>query len=395
MTAGPATQLVLTTPGRDFPVGGSTSLVLEVQDAFGNLVADGTTQVTFTPSGSAAISGVVTGTGDGAYGVAGAPEQITVNGGIVSVTLVGTQAGSFGVAFSNNAGLLDPPNDVIVAVGIGESVLIGHDDVSRYDPQTGQFEVVLDLDSPSRDVAADMSGDIYTTFEVFVGPGVETDLARNGLVVDTFPGAPGGLAVDLFTDTDGDDALDTSVLVGHGDGSGVVSRYDPLTGQSSIVLNSSAPSHDVAVDPSGDIYTTFETFVGPGFETDLARNGVVVDTFPGGSGGLAIDWITDTNGDDAPDTSVLVGHGESSGIVSRFDPASGQSDLVLTLSGFVEDVAVNSDGDIYTTSEISSGPGFDTRLRKNGLDADLLPANPAVWLRCRSPSPAPLRCLPG
>lgn len=302
VTAGPATQLVLTTPGSDFPVGGSTSLVLEVQDAFGNLVADGTTQVTFTPSGSAAISGVVTGTGDGAYGVAGAPEQVTVNGGIVSVTLVGTQAGSFGLAFSNNAGLLDPPNDVIVAVGIGDSVLVGHGDVSRYDPETGQSEVVLDLGSPSRDVAADMSGNIYTTFEVFVGPG---------------------------------------------------------------------------------------------FETDLARNGVVVDTFPGGSGGLAVDFITDTNGDDAPDTSVLVGHGDASGVVSRFDPASGQSDLVLTLSEFVEDVGVNASGDIYTTSEMPNGPSFETRLRKNGLDADLLPGEPGGLASVPLPEPGSVALFAG
>ena len=110
---------------------------------------------------------------------------------------------------------------------------------------------------------------------------------------------------------------------------------------------------------------------------------------------MAIDSFTDTNGDDAPDTSVLVGHGDASGIVSRFDPASGQSDLVLTFSEFAEDVAVNSTGDIYTTSEIPSGPGFDTRLRKNGLVADLLPGEPGGLAPVPLPEPGFVVLLAG
>jgi hypothetical protein len=364
--------------------------VLEVQDAFGNRVSDDATHVTFTPAGGAAISGVATGTGDGAYGAPGEPEQVTVSAGIVSITLGGMQIGTFSVSFANSAGLQNPPADVIVTEEIADTVLIGHgnpdDVVSRYDAQTGQSEVALDLIAPSRDVAADARGNIYTTREVFVGPGFETDLARNGIVVDTFPGAPGGLAVDLFT---------ASVLVGHGDGSGIVSRYDTLTGQSSAVLALSAPTRDVAVDWSGDIYTTSEVFVDPGFETDLARNGVVVDTFPGAPGGLAVDLSTDMNGDTAPDTSVLVGHGNASGVVSRFDPGSGQSNPVLTLSGIVEDVVVNSTGDIYTTSEIPSGPGFDTRLLENGLDADLLSGEPGGLAVVPLPEPGSAALLAG
>ena len=109
-------------------------------------------------------------------------------------------------------------------------------------------------------------------------------------------------------------------------------------------------------------------FVGPGFETDLARNGVVVDTFPGAPGGLTVDLFAAT--------SILVGHGDASGVVSRYDPASGLSNPVLALSEIVEDVAVNSTGDIYTTSEIPNGPGSDTRLRENGAEADVLPGAP-------------------
>ena len=56
---------MLTGPGADFGVGGGTTVTVQVQDAGGNLVAgDSTTQVTFSPTGSAAITGVNTGAGD-------------------------------------------------------------------------------------------------------------------------------------------------------------------------------------------------------------------------------------------------------------------------------------------------------------------------------------------
>ena len=82
----------------------------------------------------------MTGTGDGAYGVPGAPEQVTVGAGIVSVTLAGTQVGTFSVSFSNNAGLQNPPDDVIVAAGDRRHRPDRSRDagaVSRYDAQTG------------------------------------------------------------------------------------------------------------------------------------------------------------------------------------------------------------------------------------------------------------------
>ena len=100
---------MLTSQGSDFQAGGSTSLVVAVRDAFGNPVADDTTQVTFTPSGSAAVSSVVTGTGDGVYGVPGAPEQVTVSAGVASITLADTKAETFSVSFDNNGGLSNPP----------------------------------------------------------------------------------------------------------------------------------------------------------------------------------------------------------------------------------------------------------------------------------------------
>ena len=124
-------------------------------------------------------------------------------------------------------------------------------------------------------------------------------------------------------------------------------------------------------------------------------NGVVVDTFPGAPGGLAVDRFTDTNGDAAPDTSVLVGHGDASGVVSRYDPASGQSEPVLTLSGFVEDVAVNSTGDIYTTSEIRAVRASIRGSARTASDADLLPGEPGGLAVVPLPEPGSVALIAG
>ena len=114
-----ATQLVLTGPGADFEVGGSTTLTVQVQDAGGNLIAaDGTTQVTFSPTGSAHVTGVGTGAGDGSYGVPGGAETVTVVGGVATVFLGDLVPETFQVAFSNDAGLVNPPSRALEAFAV-------------------------------------------------------------------------------------------------------------------------------------------------------------------------------------------------------------------------------------------------------------------------------------
>ncbi|MBI1908427.1 hypothetical protein HYS28_03350, partial [Candidatus Uhrbacteria bacterium] len=108
----PATQVVETTVGSDFNAGGSTSLTVQVQDGFGNLVtSDNATQITFSPTLSGTVSGVTTGTGDASYGVAGGAETVTVAGGVASITITDTVAETFQIAFTNNAALSNPAND--------------------------------------------------------------------------------------------------------------------------------------------------------------------------------------------------------------------------------------------------------------------------------------------
>jgi hypothetical protein len=114
VSASAAASVALTTPGTDFAAGASTSLSVSIEDAFGNLVAsDSTTQVTFSPSGSGNISGVSVGTGDGSYGVVGGPETVTVTSGVATITLEDLVIETLNVAMTNDAGLLDPPNDSI------------------------------------------------------------------------------------------------------------------------------------------------------------------------------------------------------------------------------------------------------------------------------------------
>jgi hypothetical protein len=115
VSTGAPDQLVLTLAGSDFAAGVGTSLEVEVQDASGNRITDDTTtQVTFTPSGSAAITGINTGTGDGSYGAPATAETVTVVGGVVAISLGDTVAESFTVSFANDAALANPPPDDIV-----------------------------------------------------------------------------------------------------------------------------------------------------------------------------------------------------------------------------------------------------------------------------------------
>jgi adhesin/invasin len=74
---------------------------------------DDTTQITFTPGGSAAVTAVTTGSGDGSYGVPGGAETLTVAGGQASVVLTDLVAETFAVDVANDAGLANPPADSI------------------------------------------------------------------------------------------------------------------------------------------------------------------------------------------------------------------------------------------------------------------------------------------
>ena len=114
VSADTATQVVITGAGIDFAAGGTTTLTVEVQDTYGNLVSsDNTTTVTFSPTLSGTISDVTTGTGDGSYGAAGGAEAVTVAGGTATVVLTDTVAETFEVAITNGSGLTNPSNDSI------------------------------------------------------------------------------------------------------------------------------------------------------------------------------------------------------------------------------------------------------------------------------------------
>jgi subtilisin family serine protease len=116
---GSAIQLVLTGPGADFEVGGGTTLTVQVQDVGGSLVSDdGATQVTFSPTGNARITGVATGAGDDSYGAPGGAETVTVAGGVAAVSLGDLVPESFQVAFTNNAGLTNPPSHPLEAIAV-------------------------------------------------------------------------------------------------------------------------------------------------------------------------------------------------------------------------------------------------------------------------------------
>ena len=101
-------------PGVDFVAGGSTSLQIQIKDAFGNTVSsDSTTHVTFSPTLSGAVTGVTVGTNVSGTGLPGDPRTVQVATGIVNVTLQDTVAETFEVAFSNNQSLSNAANDSI------------------------------------------------------------------------------------------------------------------------------------------------------------------------------------------------------------------------------------------------------------------------------------------
>lgn len=125
ITPAAASQLALTGAGSNFITGGTTTLIIQVQDSLGNLRnTDSATQVTFAPTNSGRITAVTTGTGDGSYGVAGGAETVTVAGGVATVTVGDAVSETFQVAFTNNGGLTNPANRSLTASNSATQVAI-------------------------------------------------------------------------------------------------------------------------------------------------------------------------------------------------------------------------------------------------------------------------------
>ena len=113
--------MVITQPGADFTVGGTTNLGAAVQTAGGSTVTtDNTTQITFDPTLSGRVQALVTGTLISPAtlpAAVGAPVTVRVASGVAAVTLTDAVAETFQVAITNNAGLTNPANDSITVTG--------------------------------------------------------------------------------------------------------------------------------------------------------------------------------------------------------------------------------------------------------------------------------------
>jgi hypothetical protein len=110
VSPGAATQVVVSVAPADIVAGGTTTLTVEVQDAEGNLVtSDNATVITFDPTLSGTISGVVTGTLQTApLGVPGDAEGVQVAGGVATVVLTDTVVETFDVAMTSAPVLTNP-----------------------------------------------------------------------------------------------------------------------------------------------------------------------------------------------------------------------------------------------------------------------------------------------
>jgi len=119
-----ASAVALTGPAFDFVAGASSAQQVEIKDAFGNTVTtDNTTQVTYSPTLSGAVTAVAVGTNVAGTGLPGDPRTVQVAAGIAQITLEDTVAETFEVAFSNNGGLSNPANDsIIVSVAAAAKV---------------------------------------------------------------------------------------------------------------------------------------------------------------------------------------------------------------------------------------------------------------------------------
>jgi len=129
VSAAAATKVSLTGAGSNFVVGGNTTVSLQIQDTYNNLITtDSTTQVTLTPTLAGQISGVVTGTNISGTGAPGANRVVEVAGGIASVTVTNLVIQTFEIAFINDGGYSNPANDSIESLAIvigGAGVMVG------------------------------------------------------------------------------------------------------------------------------------------------------------------------------------------------------------------------------------------------------------------------------
>jgi len=129
VTAAAATKVSLTGPGSDFTVGGNTTVTLQIQDTYNNLITtDSTTQVTYTPTLNGQISGVVVGVNISGTGAPGANRIVEVAAGIATVTATDLVVETFEIAFVNDGGYSNPANDSIqslAAVADGPGVMVG------------------------------------------------------------------------------------------------------------------------------------------------------------------------------------------------------------------------------------------------------------------------------
>ena len=129
VTAAAATKVSLTGAGSNFTVGGSTTVSVQIQDTYNNLITtDSTTRVTLTPTLAGQISGVTTGVNISGTGAPGANRVVEVAGGIAAVTVTNLVVQTFEIAFINDGGYANPANDSIdslAAGGDGPGVMVG------------------------------------------------------------------------------------------------------------------------------------------------------------------------------------------------------------------------------------------------------------------------------
>jgi hypothetical protein len=129
VSAAAATKVSLTGAGSDFTVGGSTTVSVQIQDTYNNLIiTDSTTQVTLTPTLAGQISGVTIGTNISGTGLPGANRVVEVAGGIAAVTVTNLVVQTFEIAFINDGGYSNPANDSIDSLAAGSDgpgVMVG------------------------------------------------------------------------------------------------------------------------------------------------------------------------------------------------------------------------------------------------------------------------------
>jgi len=110
----------------DITTGANTYITYEVIDAFFNTIEDdNSTSLTITPSGNGRIVDILQGSGDGSYGTPGGSETITVQGGLVQVTLSSDTPETVNLSVTNDAAYPNPADDDFnVIVGAAYQVVV-------------------------------------------------------------------------------------------------------------------------------------------------------------------------------------------------------------------------------------------------------------------------------